>query len=86
MAVFVIWVLNTEMKHVPQCWTQWIVLFLLLVSGAAFMVSGQITTTEFEGGKDSGTLLIVNSNLLCQREYECYSLTDIESVRASRRG
>jgi len=67
MAFFVIFVLSTEMRDVPQSWSQWIVLFMMLVGGSAFIVSGQTITTEFEGTKTNGTLLIVQSNILCQR-------------------
>ncbi len=67
MAFFVIFILSTEMRDVPQSWSQWLVLFMMLVGGSAFIVSGQTITTEFEGTKTSGTLLIVQSNILCQR-------------------
>jgi len=83
MALFVIYILNTEMRAVPQSWLQWIALFLMLVGGLAFIVSGQTITTEFEGTKTNGTLLIVQSNILCQRNYECYSLADVVNVQAT---
>ena len=86
IGVFVIYVLNTELSHAEQTWTQWIALGFLISLGLAFMRSGRIITTEFEGCKRYGTVLVSRTSLFCDRDFECYPLSEIIGVKAVRRG
>ena len=78
ITLFLVWVINTEMAECDSHMGVNTLLGLMLIGGLAIIVRGNVITTTFEGKKSTGTMMIVRSNILCMRAYECYALEEIK--------
>lgn len=74
---FLIWVINTELSDCDRHYPVYTLLFLFMVGGFTLILRGAVVTTTFEGDKTNGTMMVVKSNILCMRMYNCYALEDI---------
>ncbi len=86
IALFLVWVINTEMAECESHLGVNTLLALMVIGGLAIVIRGTVVTTTFEGDKIDGTMMVIRSNILCMRVYDCYSLEDIQQVLAVRRG
>ena len=86
ITLFLVWIINTEMAECDSHLGVNTLLALMMIGGITIVVRGNVVTTTFEGDKTDGTMMVVRSNILCMRMYDCYSLEDIHQVLAVRRG
>lgn len=86
IAIFLVWVINTEMAECESHLGVNALLALMIIGGLTIVIRGNVVTTTFEGDKIEGTMMVVRSNILCMRVYDCYALEDIQQVLAVRRG
>jgi uncharacterized membrane-anchored protein len=78
IALFLVWVINTEMAECESHLGVNTLLALMIIGGLAIVIRGTVVTTTFEGDKTEGTMMVVRSNILCMRVYDCYALEDIQ--------
>lgn len=86
VTLFLVWVIKTEMAECESHLGVYSFLVAMFIGGITIVLRGNVVTTTLEGDVASGTMMVVRSNILCMRVYDCYALEDIQQVLAVRRG